>query len=282
MPELSRTSRGRAIVNLLELRDGERIRAFLPVADFEKGEHYLFFATAKGRVKRSALKDYRNVNRSGIIAILLQEDDRLIDVLLTSGEDHVLLGDALGHGDPLRRERRPRHGPQRRGRAGHRPSRRGRDRRAGALRRGRDLLTVTEHGYGKRTPLSEYLVQSEDGSSRPQSRGGKGRIDIRTTDRNGTVASVRCVTEGDGLMLVSEGGMVVRIAVDTVSRIGRNTQGVRVARVKDGDRIVATARIDASLMVDEEIEAPPAEEASTDEAPPAGDTPPAAGESPTA
>ena len=125
-------------------------------------------------------------------------------------------------------------------------------------------------------------MQSEDGSSRPQSRGGKGRIDIRTTDRNGQVASVRCVTEGDGLMLVSEGGMVVRIAVDTVSRIGRNTQGVRVARVKDGDRIVATARIDASLMADEEIEAPPAEEASTDEAPPAGDAPPAAGESPTA
>jgi DNA gyrase subunit A len=286
LPELSRTSRGRAIVNLLELRDGERIRAFLPVADFEKGEHYLFFATAKGRVKRSALKDYRNVNRSGIIAILLQEADRLIDVLLTSGEDHVLLASASGMAIRFDENDARVMGRSAAGVRGM-DLREG-DEIVGVVRcdEGADLLTVTERGYGKRTPLSEYLVQSEDGSSRPQSRGGKGRIDIRTTERNGSVASVRCVVEGDGLMLVSEGGMVVRIAVDTVSRIGRNTQGVRVARVKDGDRLVATARIEATLMADEETEAPPAEEPSTDETPASGDAPasdePSAGGTPTA
>jgi DNA gyrase subunit A len=237
-------------------------------------------------VKRSALKDYRNVNRSGIIAILLQEDDRLIDVLLTSGEDHVLLASASGMAIRFDENDARVMGRSAAGVRGM-DLREG-DEIVGVVRcdEGADLLTVTERGYGKRTPLSEYLVQSEDGSSRPQSRGGKGRIDIRTTERNGSVASVRCVVEGDGLMLVSEGGMVVRIAVDTVSRIGRNTQGVRVARVKDGDRLVATARIEATLMADEETEAPPAEEPSTDETPASGDAPasdePSAGGTPTA
>jgi len=270
LPELSRISRGRAIVNVLEMRDGERILAFLPIADFEKGENYLFFATAKGRVKRSALKDYRNVNRSGIIAIGLQEDDRLIDVVVTSGEDQVLLASSAGMA--IRFDENDARVMGRNAAGVRGMDLREGDEVVGLIRcdAGSDLLTVTEHGYGKRTPLEEYLVRSEDGSSRPQSRGGKGRIDIRTEGRNGSVVSIRCVRDGDGLMLVSEGGMVVRIAAASVSRIGRATQGVRVARIKGDDRLVATARIGAEVAEADEpavedeppiVEAPVADDA---------------------
>src|SRR5690606_5957478 len=97
-----------------------------------------------------------------------------------------------------------------------------------------DLLTVCDNGYGKRTALTEYLIRSEDGTTRPQSRGGKGRIDIKTTERNGKVVAVRGVQEDDSLMFISQGGMLVRVAAKSISRIGRNTQGVRVVNLKEG------------------------------------------------
>jgi len=247
LPELSRTSRGRAIVNLLELREGETIRAFLPVGDFERGENFLFFATAKGRVKRSALKDYRNVNRGGIIAIGLQEDDRLIDVVLTSGSDQVLLASATGMAIRFDENDARVMGRSAAGVRGM-DLREG-DELVGLVRcdEGGDLLTVTAHGYGKRTALGEYLVRSEDGTERPQSRAGKGRIDIRTTTRNGRVVAVRCVRDGDGVLLMSEGGMVVRITAASISRIGRATQGVRLVRVREGDRLIGSATIAKEL-----------------------------------
>jgi DNA gyrase subunit A len=119
-----------------------------------------------------------------------------------------------------------------------------------------DLLTVTSNGYGKRTSLSEYLVHSEDGSVRPQSRGGKGRIDIKTTERNGPVVSVRCVKEDESVMFISQGGMLVRVPTRTISRIGRNTQGVRLVNLKNGDNLIAAARV----MESEEGEAEDAAE----------------------
>ena len=102
---------------------------------------------------------------------------------------------------------------------------------------------MTENGYGKRTSLSEYLVQSENGDARAQSRGGKGRIDIRTSARNGPVVAVRCVDDTDSLMFISEQGMMVRLAASSISRIGRATNGVRVVNLKGGDRLVAVARV---------------------------------------
>lgn len=243
IPEGSRTSRGRAIINLLDLRPEEKVCAFLPIRDFEKREDFLFFATAMGRVKRTALADYRNVNRSGIIALNLNEGDHLVDVIHTSGSDHVLLATAQGMAirfdeNDVRVMGRAAAGVW------------GIDLAEGdtvvglvPAIDGTDLLTVTENGYGKRTAMTEYLVQSEDGSTRPQSRGGKGRIDIRANERNGRVVSIRCVREGDSIMVISEGGMMVRIPASDVSRIGRNTQGVRVVNLKEGDRVVATARV---------------------------------------
>ncbi|MHC4990610.1 MAG: DNA gyrase C-terminal beta-propeller domain-containing protein, partial [Planctomycetota bacterium] len=106
-----------------------------------------------------------------------------------------------------------------------------------------DLLTVTQNGYGKRTPLLEYLVQSEDGTTRAQNRGGKGRRDIQTTSRNGSVVAIRCVLESDSLMLISAGGMIVRMPVSSIRRIGRNTQGVRLVNLKSDDQLIAAAGV---------------------------------------
>jgi len=115
-----------------------------------------------------------------------------------------------------------------------------------------DLLTVTENGYGKRTAMTEYLVHSEDGSFRAQSRGGKGRRDIKTTARNGAVVAVRAVSDEGGIICLSEGGMVVRMSISTISRIGRATQGVRIVNLKAGDRLTTVARVMDSNGDDEE------------------------------
>jgi DNA gyrase subunit A len=117
-----------------------------------------------------------------------------------------------------------------------------------------DLLTITERGYGKRTPLLEYLVQGEDGSTWAQSRGGKGRRDIRTGERNGQVVAVKCVRESDSLMLISSGGMLVRIPAASVRQVGRNTLGVKLVNLKEGDRLIAAA---LSAEPDENGHAPP-------------------------
>jgi len=239
---MPRTARGRAIQNMLEMRADERIVAFRNIQDFERSEDYLFFAAESGRVKRTALKDYRNIHRTGIIAINLNDGDRLIDVILTRGDDHILLATRSGmairfsEGDVRIMGRNA---------AGVKGiDLRGDDLVVGLIRvdSDADLLTVTENGYGKRTALSEYLVQSDDGA-RPQNRGGKGRIDIQTTTRNGPVAGIRCVNESDGIVLISEAGMLVRMAASSISRIGRNTQGVRVINLREGDRLIAAARV---------------------------------------
>ncbi len=240
IPEASRTSKGRSIANVLDLREGETARFFLPISDFEKSEDYLFFATESGRVKRTALKDFRNVNRSGIIALNLNEGDRLIGVVWTRGDDHVLLATDKGMAIRFNENDARVMGRAAAGVKGIDLA--GEDRVIGLVRAeaGTDLLTVTENGYGKRTDLEEYLVKSDDGT-RPQSRGGKGRIDIKTTGRNGPVVAVRRVIDGDGLMLMTSSGMLVRINASTISRLGRNTQGVRVVKLRDGDQLIDCA-----------------------------------------
>ncbi len=241
IPEMARTAKGRAIVNLLELREGEKITTFLPIEDFEKKEDYLFFATSKGRVKRTSLKDYGNVNRSGIIALGLNDDDNLIGVISTSGTDHVLLATREGMAirfdeDDARVMGRPAAGVKGIELADS-------DAVVGLIRCDEEcaLLTVTSNGYGKRTSLREYLVQSEDGSTRAQSRGGKGRIDIQTTEKNGLVVAVLPISESDSVVIVSSTGMLVRFPASQIREVGRNTQGVRVTRLKDGDSVVGVA-----------------------------------------
>ncbi len=260
LPSMGRTSKGRSLVNLIELRESEKCVAFMPISDFERGEYFLTFATAQGQIKRTALAQYRNVNRSGLIAINLNDGDELVGVVWTSGHDHILLGTRRGMAIRFSEDDAR---PMGRATAGVKGvDLRGDDRVVGLVKiemrapaedgelipeNQAALLTVTESGYGKRTDLNEYLVTSEaeDGSvaRRAQSRGGKGRIDIRTTARNGRVVAVRAVLDEEDVMFITQRGMLVRIPASSISLIGRATQGVRVVNVKDGDKLVAAARV---------------------------------------
>jgi DNA gyrase subunit A len=245
IPEASRTSRGRAIANLLELRPAERICAVMPIEDFERQEAFLLFATAGGLVKRTLLRDYRNVNRGGIIALNLREGDSLIGVTWTDGDGHALLGTTLGMAIRFEENDARAMGRSASGVKGIDLA--AGDRVVGLVRVGaeddRHLLTVTSNGYGKRTALSEYLVQLEDGTTRTQSRGGKGRRDIATSERNGNVVGLLATNGNDDLVLISQRGMIVRISADTVRVIGRGTQGVRVINIKQGDTLAGVARV---------------------------------------
>ncbi len=244
VPEGSRTGKGRAIVNLVRLRDGEQVVTCLPIDDFEKGEDFLLFATRQGKVKRTALRDYRNVNVAGINAINLRDQDDLVGVVHTSGDHHILLATSTGMSIRFNESDARVMGRVAAGVKGI--DLKTGDEVVGLVRvdDDADLLTVTANGYGKRTPMAEYLVHSEDGSTRPQSRGGKGRRDIRTEGRNGHVVTIRNVHDADGMVLASESGMLVRIPADSISKIGRNTQGVRLVNLKAGDRVIAAAKIE--------------------------------------
>ncbi|XHC26029.1 DNA gyrase C-terminal beta-propeller domain-containing protein [Phycisphaerales bacterium ac7] len=257
IPELSRTSKGRSIVNLIDLKPGEKCVAYLPISDFEKGEDFLVFATAQAKVKRSSLKLYQNVNRSGLIAINLNDGDELVGVACTSGHDHLLLGTANGMSIRFEEDDARAMGRSSAGVKGIdladgdevvglvKIQMNDSGEATDSVRGDVDLLTVTENGYGKRTDLNEYLVASEqeDGSVeyRTQSRAGKGRRDIKTTARNGKVVCVKAVIDNEDIVFVTRNGMIVRTQSEEIRRIGRNTAGVRLVNIKAGDRVVSAA-----------------------------------------
>lgn len=261
LPELPRTSKGRAIVNIIELKPNETVRAFLPVKNFEAESQYLLFVSTQGIVKRTPLKDYRNVNKGGLIAVGLKDDDSVLDVILTTGDDDILLATASGmsirfHEDDVRLMGRPA--------AGVKGIELGEnDEVIGAIaipmrglsdedRRSWDtvdpavfLLTISEKGFGKRTPVDEYRVQPEVGKPRSQSRGGKGRVDIDASERNGRSVAALGVRVGDDLVVTTRSGMTVRMPVAEIRETGRGAQGVRVVKVEEGDTVVAAAPVAA-------------------------------------
>ncbi len=259
IPEAPRTSRGRSIVNLVELRPSESVCAFLPIEDFEKYGDFLVFATEQGLVKRTSLKLYRNVHRGGLIAVNLKDGDRLIGVALTGGADHLML--CTRNGMAIRFDENDARAMGRSA-SGVKGVNLSADDAVVALVKAddtRQLLTMTGKGYGKRTDMSEYLVHSEDGSTRCQSRGGKGRIDIRTNTRNGKVVSALSVSQADQMMLITEQGMIVRGRVEEVRHTGRGAQGVRVINLKEGDLLIAAAIIVEENGEDEEVPCTPVE-----------------------
>ncbi|QQE11756.1 DNA gyrase subunit A [Planctomycetota bacterium] len=256
IPEAPRTARGRAIINMLNLQPNERIREFMPISDFEMSEDFLLFATKLGRVKRTALKEYRNVHSGGLIAVNLRDGDSLIGVTWTSGEDHVLLGTQNGMSIRFNESDARLMGRTASGVKGIDLS--GGDEVVGLIKVPKgfeaELLTVTENGYGKRTDTTEYLVQAADGP-KPQGRGGKGRRDIVVNARNGNVVNLQLVTEDDDLMLITREGMIVRMNAGTIRKTARNTQGVRVVNVNADDTLVSVARI-AEEDGDEDVAVP--------------------------
>ncbi len=232
LPEAGRGSRGRPIVNLLPLEEEERITAILAVRDYD-AEHFVFMATRRGTVKKTALDAFSRPRSNGIIALGLHEDDELIGAVLTDGEQDLILAATSGRAIRFAESDVRAMGRTAAGVRGMRL-------KAGdaviALLRAADgeLLFASEHGYGKRTAADEFSRQG---------RGGQGVIGIKTSSRNGAAVGALSVVEGDDLMLISAAGTLVRIGADEVSRLGRNTQGVRLIRLDDGDRLVGIARL---------------------------------------
>ena len=265
IPQLSRTSQGRAIVNVLSLRPEEKITSHIPVREFDD-ERSLFMITRRGVVKKTALSAYSRPKQGGIIGISLVEGDELIDVLLTSPGDHVVLSTRGGMSIRFDESGARNMGRNTQGVKGI--SLVGEDIVVGGtvVKPESTLLTVCERGYGKRSRFDEY---------RAQNRGGKGLIDIKTTDRNGPVVAITAVLEDDEAMFISASGMVVRIPASGISVIGRNTQGVTLMRIGPDDRVVALAKIASEdIQEDEEDEgeaSPDGQETDGESAAPASD-----------
>jgi DNA gyrase subunit A len=245
LPSGGRASRGKPIVNLLPLEPDERINAILPVRDFSE-DRYIFFATANGTVKKTPLVDYSRPRPSGIIAIDLREEDYLIDVAITDGNQDVMLFSSGGKTIRFNEQNVRSMG---RSAAGVRGIRIPNDQHVISMivvGEG-EVLTVTENGYGKRTRIEDYPIRG---------RGGQGVLAMAESERNGAVVGSVQVLDTDELMLITSGGILVRTRVNEVSILGRNTQGVRMIRLDKGEKLVGLDRIET--MDDEEGDEPEA------------------------
>jgi DNA gyrase subunit A len=250
IPELSAAGKGKAIANLVSLQAGESVRALLTVRDLEEEGKFVFFATRSGTVKKTALKDFSNVRSIGINAIGIEQEDELVAANCTDGNQIIFLATHDGKAirfeeDDVRSMGRQAYGvrgmdlergdyivgmavtPKERKKA--------KDGEAGSNL----ILSVTEQGYGKRTDVDEYRLQS---------RGGKGVINVKTTARNGKVVSIMLVNENSEVMVISQYGKIIRIDSKNIRESGRSAQGVRLLHLEEGDRLAA-----ASVIPPEEV-----------------------------
>ncbi len=296
LPQLGRDSRGRAVVNLLNLQEGEEQMADAGRSATSPTDHFLIMATRSGLVKKTALAAYSRPMKGGIIAIKLREGDELVDVVSVTSRRRTRAGHAQRHGHPLQAVRRPPDGPHTSGVKGIRLSEQ--DAVVGMVVADPEttLLTVCAKGYGKRTPFGQAVADDTEGDAangdeaaldaegaaepedktaeapaseaepaegeegedaaagysgnqryRRQRRGGKGLRDIRTTDRNGKVVDIVSVTDDDEVIMITARGKIQRVRAADISQIGRNTQGVRIIRLDEGDTLVSLARIPAKI-----------------------------------
>ncbi|MDR2420595.1 MAG: DNA gyrase subunit A, partial [Oscillospiraceae bacterium] len=247
IPEAGRTAKGTNVVNLLPVDSGERITAMIK-ARMEEAS-YLVFVTRRGTVKRMEATELRNIRNVGIRAINLADDDELISVRDTDGRENILIATHDGAAICFRETDLR---PMGRTAAGVRGIRlRGGDYCVGAARarEGGMLLTVTENGYGKRTAISEYL-RGGDGDGEAQSRGGLGRKNYQITEKTGKVADIKVVSEDDDVLLISDDGTIIRMAAADISVLSRATQGVRLMRLGEGAKVIATARTEKEAEAD--------------------------------
>jgi DNA gyrase subunit A len=247
LPQANRTARGTPIVNMLDLGPEERIHAVLPVRDFTS-EGFVFMATARGTVKKTRLVDFSRPRAAGIIAIDLVDDDELVGVAMTDGASDIMLFSDGGKVIRFSESNVRAMGRVSRGVRGM--SLAGKERIMALIVADEAavqdmILTATEHGYGKNTMLSDYRLQG---------RGGKGLISIRTSERNGSVVGALRVQTTDEIMLITDGGTLVRTRVDEVSVLSRNTQGVRLIRTDEDERLVGLTAVDETEEDDDESE----------------------------
>ena len=242
IPEAGRTARGTAIVNVLPLMPDESVTALVVTREFHENE-YLVMVTKKGTVKRIPFIALNTNRKTGIRAITLDEDDQLVNVIRTEGDDRILIATAQGmaicfHENDVR--------PMGRDAAGVRGIQLvGEDYVVGAEKaeEGKTLLTVTRNGYGKRTELSEYLRTGPNGEKIPQSRGGKGLKNYNITPKTGIVAGCRVVSETDDVMLIENGGVIIRVRAADINIYKRDVQGVIIMRIEEGNALVSMERI---------------------------------------
>ena len=243
VPEAGRTARGTAIVNLLSLDPGEKISAVIPIQNFAEGK-YLLMATRNGLIKKTALGEYNSARKTGLQAITLKDEDELIGVRLTDGEDNVVLVTKKGMCITFdEKDVRP-VGRTAQGVIGMRLD--DDDMVIGMesiIAGGKaTLLAITENGFGKRTELDEYRVQN---------RGGKGVITYKITPKTGDIVGVRIATDDEDVMMITEKGTIIRINVKDISVLGRSTQGVTLMRTSDGGKVVSIETINPNEDVEE-------------------------------
>ena len=243
IPEAGRTARGTAIVNVLPLDAGENVTAMVVTREFNDNE-FLLMATQKGIVKRLPFITLKTNRKGGIRALTLDEDDHLINVLRTNGSDNIILATAQGMAICFNESDVRCMGRDAAGVRGI--SLNEGDFVVGAekVEEGKTLLTVTENGYGKRTELPEYLRTGPDGEKVPQSRGGKGLKNYNITSKTGNIAGCRVVGDKDDVMLIENGGVIIRIPASSINVYKRDTQGVIVMRIDEGNKVVSIERVE--------------------------------------
>lgn len=233
IPQGGRAARGKPIVNLIGLKADERIAAFVGVREFSETK-FLMFATARGTVKKTVLSAYGNPRSSGINAINIEDGDELIDVQMTDGTNDITLATSEGMSIRFSEKDVREMGRATTGVRGIELEQGDRVIGMVVIRRDATLLVVTEHGLGKRSELGEYRVQH---------RGGKGIITLKRTDKTGRIVALKEVLPDDELMMITRHGIIIRVPVEGIRVIGRNTQGVKVMNLEGGDSVVDVARV---------------------------------------
>lgn len=242
IPDLGRTAKGIPIINLLQIEKGEYISTVIPIEEFN--ENYLFFMTKHGITKRTALSSFAKIRKGGLFAINIREDDELYGVRLTDGEQELIVGTKNGmsirfHENDVRLMGRTAGGVM-----GIRLPKDDQVIGMDIIEEGYDVLIVTENGYGKKTPVEDYRVQN---------RGGKGIKTCSIKDKNGSVVSLRVVSDKNDLMIITVSGVIIRLHVQDISRTGRNTQGVRLIRIGESQGVATVAKVDIDEEAIEEV-----------------------------
>ena len=233
LPQAGRITRGKAIVNLLNLSPEEKATTILSLKDFAKGK-FITFVTKRGTIKKTSLEAYSNPRSGGIIAIHLDDEDELISTKLTDGKQFLFIGTKMGKAIHFPENQIREMGRTARGIRGIKISKEDEVVGVEVVAPHTQILTVTANGYGKRTQASEY---------RTQNRGGSGIFTVKRTQRTGDVIGIKIVADEDDLMLISNKGKIIRLQAMDIPVQGRSTQGVRLITLEEGERVVAVARL---------------------------------------
>ncbi len=245
IPEAGRTSKGRPLINLIQLQPGEKVKAFVPIKSFDDPDSFLVFATANGTINKMSLEDFSRPRANGVNAINLLEGDNLIRVALATNEQDVMIGSRNGQAIRFSMSKFRQMGRGTKGVRGINLAENDRVIGMVVIREDLTILTVTEKGYGKRTKPAEYRLTG---------RGGKGVRNIKVTEKNGLAVAIAAVSDDQELMVLTKAGIIIKMNMDAISTLGRDTQGVRVIRLKGNDMVADVEILDKEEVIEESSE----------------------------